>query len=185
MVKIEKLYGKMDMATYLEDYVNVSEFLEYCQACDSYGKNWSCPEYDFDALEYWKRFDYIHIYGSKIIFDAETIETDRTEEELTLFIENVLRVEKNNLSEILFDLEVRYSGSISLSAGSCHLCEPCTKLEKQPCKYPKKMRYSMESLGGNVAQACSKILGVELLWSKENKLPKYFVLVSALLAKDD
>ena len=122
MYKIEKLYGKMDMESYIENYVNISEFLEYCKACDCYGKIWSCPEYDFDVMDYWKKYKYIHINGSKIIFDDDVVETERNKEELALFMENILNFEKQNLSDILFEVETRYPGSISLFAGSCHLC---------------------------------------------------------------
>ena len=43
------------------------------------------------------------------------------------------------------------------------------------------MRYSIESLGGNVGKTASKLLGVELMWMEEKKLPAYFVLVNGLL----
>lgn len=182
MYETEKLYGKLDIPTYMEDYVDVEEFLEYCKACDSYDKIWSCPEYDFDVLEYWRKYDTIHIIGNKIVFDDETVEMERTPEELEKFMGKVLKEEKQKLAEILYEAEARYPGSISLSAGSCHLCEVCERVEGKPCRYPDEMRYSMESLGANVGKTCSKLLRIELLWSEENKLPKYFVLISALLA---
>jgi len=184
MYKTERLYGKMDIPTYLEEYVCVEEFLEYCKACDSYEKIWSCPEYDFDVLDYWNQFDFIHIIGNKITFDDEVVELARTPEELASFMDQVLGREKQALAEILYEAEARYPGSISLSAGSCHLCDICEKVVGRTCKYPDKMRYSMESLGANVGKTCSKLLRVELLWSSEDKLPKYFVLISALLAND-
>lgn len=183
MYKTEKITGKLDMSTYIEDYVNVEEFLEYCKACDSYNEIWSCPEYDFNVMDYWRKYDYIHIIGNKIIFDDEVVEMERTPEELEKFIGVVLNEEKQKLAEILYEAETRYPGSISLSAGSCHLCEICERVDEKPCKYPDKMRYSMESLGANVGKTCSKLLRIELLWAEENKLPKYFVLISALLAK--
>ena len=54
---------------YVEDYVNVEEFLEYCKACPNYEKVWSCPSYDFSPIDYWNRYSRIYIVARKIIFD--------------------------------------------------------------------------------------------------------------------
>lgn len=185
MYKTEKLYGKMDMPSFIDQYVDVEEFIGYCRACDSYEKIWSCPEYDFDAMGYWENYGHIHIIGSKIIFDEETVAKERTPEELANYMDQVLGFEKQALAEILYEAESRYPGSVSLSAGSCHLCDACEKVYGRPCQYPDKMRYSMESLGANVGKTCSKLLRVELLWAEERKLPGYFVLISALLANEE
>ena len=45
------------------------------------------------------------------------------------------------------------------------------------------MRYSIESLGGNVGLTVSKLMGIELEWVTEGKVPSYFVLVGGLLKK--
>ena len=185
MYKIEKLYGKMEMGEYIKEYVNIEEFIEYCKECECYNKKWSCPEYRFNVTEYWEKFKYINIIGNKIIFNDDVLEIERTDEELKEFMKQVLEKEKQKLAEILYEIESKYLGSISLSAGSCHLCHVCERIYERPCKYPDKMRYSMESLGANVGKTCSKLLRVELLWAEENKLPKYFVLISCLLSNDE
>ena len=43
------------------------------------------------------------------------------------------------------------------------------------------MRYSVEALGGNVGLTVQKLLGIQLEWMEEGKLPSYFVLVGGLL----
>ena len=80
-------------------------------------------------------------------------------------------------------LEERYPGSVSLSAGCCSLCRPegCGRASGLACRYPQKMRYSIESLGGNVGLTVSKLMGIELEWVTEGRLPSYFVLVGGLL----
>jgi predicted metal-binding protein len=92
---------------------------------------------------------------------------------------------KNKITEELFAMEEEYPGSISLSAGSCSVCGPenCTRTDGKPCRYPEKMRYSIESIGGNVGKTVSKLLGIELEWIEEGKIPSYFVLVGGLLKK--
>ena len=45
------------------------------------------------------------------------------------------------------------------------------------------MRYSIEALGGNVGKTVHDLLGIELEWIEEGKVPSYFVLVGGLLEK--
>ena len=59
----------------------------------------------------------------------------------------------------------------------------CTRPEGKPCRYPEKMRYSIESIGGNVGKTVSKLLGIELEWIQDGKVPSYFVLCGGLLKK--
>ncbi len=61
----------------------------------------------------------------------------------------------------------------------------CTRTEKKPCRYPDQMRYSIESLGGNVGLTVSRLMGIELEWIEEGKMPSYFVLVAGLLMYGD
>ena len=75
-----------------------------------------------------------------------------------------------------------HPGSISLSAGSCHRCKNgCTRTQEKPCRFPEKMRYSIESLGGNVGLTIEKLMGIKLEWIEEGKLSHHFVLVCGLL----
>ena len=92
---------------------------------------------------------------------------------------------KKDMSRELYEMEKEYPGSISLSAGSCDLCkeEGCSRVKGEPCRYPDQMRYSIESIGGNVGKTVSKLMGYELEWVEEGKVPSYFVLVGGLLKK--
>ena len=89
------------------------------------------------------------------------------------------------LAEELFEMEKAYPGSVSLSAGSCSTCgkDGCTRPSGKPCRYPDKMRYSIEALGGNVGKTVHDLLGIELEWIEEGKAPSYFVLAGGLLEK--
>jgi hypothetical protein len=46
------------------------------------------------------------------------------------------------------------------------------------------MRYSIESLGGDVGLTAERYLGQPLLWIKDGILPDYLMLVGALLLPD-
>lgn len=171
---LEKFEKTVSLEEYIEEYVDVEQFLEFCKACPSYGNIWSCPPYDFDPMDIWNSYDSILIKGYQINYSGE-----RTAKEM----EDVMYKVKGKVSEELFVLEEKIEGSLSLSAGSCHICKGCSKPDGKPCRYPEKMRYSIESLGGDVGKTLSRLCGIELEWIEEGKLPDHFVLCGALLMK--
>lgn len=167
---------------YIEKYVDIETFLEACKACPNYGKIWSCPSYDFDVMEYWKQYKTLELTAIKIIFDEAVAGKQLTKEQQEEITKNSIREVKEQLATELYEREKAVPGSISLSAGSCTLCKGgCTRLLGESCRYPDKMRYSIESLGGNVGTTLSELMEIELEWIQEGKLPSYFVLVSGLL----
>lgn len=172
---IVEAYEKIiDVPSYIEGYVNAEEFLECCKACENYDRKWSCPSFDFDPVtDYWKGYRSLKVVGKKMILGEEEKEN----------WENLLDEVKDDLTQELFMEEEKYPGSVSLSAGSCRICgaNNCSKAQNEPCRFPDKMRYSIEALGGNVGLTASKLLGIELQWIEEEKVPDYFVLIGGLL----
>lgn len=185
MYTIKEYSADINVNDYLDKYVDITQFLEYCKQCPNYDQVWSCPSYDFDVESYWKQYDHLYLYGRQILFDEETRSRNRTQEEMKQFIEKILSTEKQILADKLYSMEKEHPGSISLSAGSCQLCgkNNCSKKNQKPCRYPDKMRHSIESLGGNVGKTISDLFHIELEWMEEGKLPSHFVLVSGLLTK--
>lgn len=184
--KTERLEATVDVAEYIEDCVSVEEFLPYCQQCHNYNQVWSCPEFSFDPYTYWNQYDKLRLIGIKIYLPAELTEKTWTQEECQKWTDEFLWREKRKLSEELYELEKQYPGSISLSAGTCQLCGGgnCTKKSGKPCRNPEKLRYSIESLGGNVGRTVTRYLRQELEWIEEGRLPHYFILVCGLLMKN-
>jgi len=176
MYTLERFEKEISVPLYLEHYVNVEEFLEYCKACPNYEKVWSCPAYTFNPEDYWKEYSSLLVVAYKINFEAGTDEKKSME---------IMAEVKDKITEELFAMEEEHAGSVSLSAGSCSVCGKgnCTRTEGKPCRYPEKMRYSIESIGGNVGKTVSKLLGIELEWIEEGKMPSYFVLCGGLLKK--
>lgn len=185
----ERYEAVVSVDHYLEKYVDVETFLQACKACPNYEKIWSCPSYDFDVIEYWKKYNTLELVAIKIIFDEAVAGKQLTKEEQEDITKNSIWEVKAQLSAELYEKEKALPGSISLSAGSCTLCKDadalsegfCTRLEGKPCRFPDKMRYSIESLGGNVGATLSELMEIELEWIQEGRIPSYFVLVSGLL----
>ena len=70
-------------------------------------------------------------------------------------------------------------------AGRCLVCERCARRDAQPCRFPEKLRYSLESLGANVGALVADKLGAPLQWGTKDAPPEYFVLVGAMLTKGE
>lgn len=53
-----------------------------------------------------------------------------------------------------------------------------------PCRYPDRIRPSLESLGFDIGKTASELLGIELKWSEPGSsgLPEYFTLVSGFFS---
>lgn len=173
-MKIETYEKEIKVADYIEGYVCVEEFLEMCKACENFEQKWSCPSYDFDPVEdYWKKFETLLVVGKKMVFEEGEKETWQT----------LIEETQDALTKELYERENTVPGSQSLSAGSCRICgrDNCARKNGEPCRFPEQLRYSIESLGGNVGLTCTKLLGVPLQWMEEGKVPDYFVLVGGLL----
>lgn len=182
MYTTESFTTSITVKDYMAHYVDIPTFLEYCKACPNYGRLWSCPPYDFDVTAYWRKFQTLDLLAVKINFDSAYAGHSFAPEELNHIMEQSMKIEKERLSEALLKMEKKYTHAVSLSAGACTRCQgTCTRPGQQPCRYPEQLRYSIESLGGNVGLTLSRCMGIELEWIEEGKLPSYFVLVSGLL----
>ena len=171
---LKRFEAETDVKTYIRDFVDVGGFLECCKVCPNYNNVWSCPPYVFDPMDYWNSFERILVAGYQIIFQGE-----QTQETMTETLWDV----KQKLAEELYELEKEFPGSQSLSAGTCQICKSCSKQEGAPCRFPDKMRYSIESIGGNVGKTISSLCGIEIEWIEDGKLPEHFVLVGGLLKR--
>lgn len=170
------------MEEYLRDCVDVPRFLGYCSHCSNFGKTWSCPEFSFDPRDYWKKFKSFKIIGMKVIVPKELRNKVYSKEESDDFILAFLDKYKKQFDEHIMQEEKKVGG-VGLNGGSCLLCAPapCSRQEGKPCRHPDKMRYSIESLGGDVSLSVTKYLHQKLEWIKDGKLPGHFILVGGVL----
>lgn len=169
----------------IRGYFQPEKYLEYCKACQHYGKIWACPPYEFNTEQVLEGHQYVYIIGSKLYIRdlCESYKKLVESKDLEHATTEIYKAARAVLDEKLVRLE---DGSEQLSvllAGRCLVCQPCTRQEQQPCLYPEKMNLSLESIGFDVASICEDILHDKILWAKE-ALPEYFLLVSAVLSKE-
>ena len=94
-----------------------------------------------------------------------------------------VHVESDRLMVDLTALEAQAPGSRVVYPGRCHLCGlgQCSRALQQPCRHPEQLRYSIESLGGDVGKTTEQLLGYGLQWLRQGQLPEYLSLVGGVL----
>ena len=94
MKGISKLTADVDVAEFVEKYVDVEKFQGLCQECENYEKNWSCPPFDFDVMDVWNSFNKLKIIAFKIDFDEEEIASEFSQKELDFILKRMERTER-------------------------------------------------------------------------------------------
>ncbi|MCR5026243.1 MAG: DUF2284 domain-containing protein [Methanobrevibacter sp.] len=178
MVEIKKLTADVDVEEFIENYVDIERFMGLCEECENYGKNWNCPPFDFDVMEVWNSFNKLKIIAFKLDFSDEELAMEYSDKELEFILKRLERMKVKLMNDI-YTLEDE--NSYALFLGNCNLCMKCTREFGMPCKMPFKMRYSIESLGGNVDQLIEDIFGFKILYAKDNRLPEYLIFVGGIL----
>lgn len=180
MFEVQQLTADINVNEFYEKYVDIEKFEDLCKDCENYGKNWSCPPFDFNPEEIWKSFNKLKIIAFKYNFGEELLNETFSDEELDLFLKRLEKT-KLKLMRIIYGLEAENPGSLALYLGTCNLCMSCTRMFGMRCKMPFKMRYSIESLGGNVDEVIKDVFNTEILYAKDGKLPEYMIYVGGLL----
>ena len=153
-------------------------FLELCKkGCRNYGSKYSCPPFspDYNALV--KDHEYLFVVLFKIDLNQLTAYKDYHR----LRVGNA--VIKPRIERLMRVLEGQ-TGTKYLSTGACRLCKPCRKRLGEPCRHPKEMRYSLESVGVDCNMLVKGLFGFPLLWYKDKKAPEYTAVVCALPIKE-
>ena len=177
---VDHLTGALPMSEMLEKYVDVEKFLGYCAACPRCGQTWSCPPYDFDPAAVWPQYAAVTLYAVQVFPESEEAKAAAFADP-----EMFLRPYRRAFDALLEERERETRGSLRLDAGRCLVCERCARRDKEPCRFPEKLRYSLESLGANVGALAADKLGAPLQWGTKDAPPEYFVLVGAVLTKGE
>lgn len=177
------MFTEVAISSFVKECVDVPTFLDYCKNCSNYNKRWSCPPYSFSAESFWSQYSSILLFAEKIYTPKEFLNKVFTKEQITQITNEILSPAKKKTLKHILDCEKKIQGSVALSAGCCDACTTCMRELRQPCLHPELMRYSIESLGGNVSKALELYFKENILWIEEGKMPEYFFLLSGLLKK--
>lgn len=187
MYLIENYFSSISINDYVLNYRDVSRFIFYCRECRQYGNCWSCPPFDFDIEETVLKYKWVYIIGTKIVPSEEMkkscSKSEDSKEMGAKMIESVRKV----IDPILLKIESVEPKCRTFFAGTCHICslEDCTRIKGIPCKYPERIRPSLESFGFDIGKTTEKLLGIELKWSEDGMLPEYLTLVSGIFSNTE
>lgn len=167
---------------YRSKYVNLDVTQEACNECPNHNLNWACPDFTDDQLKTWDKYEHIDLFFVKIKFNKEAQNTKYTLDELGYIVENSLFHERNNLIGLLEKAEKEYDGRY-LSAGYCGVCKKCSRIDNNPCRFPDKCHFSIESIGGLVADTLRDVFDEEIKWidTENGLLPENLSLLMGLV----
>lgn len=167
-------------ASIINKYCNTEKVKMACEeGCINYGKKWSCPPYSTKYTSFSEKYTnaILLVFSTKMkfYFDVKNKYTALKAANVTLktLIEKCAR----NVEECVH--------GYSLLSGSCRLCKKCACKEKEKCKKPDKMRYSMEATLLDVDKLCEELLSYNLLWYYNRTLPEYTSTVAMVMFNDE
>lgn len=176
---VNKIVKKINVDELINNCLDKNRVMNYCKECKNYNNVWSCPPYNFDTLSLIKKYKYAYIIAYKLCVNSS--DHNNSYDSINNIIVDIRKKEEPNLLLI----EKKYNNTCALYAGSCILCEDCSRKYNKECLNKGCMRYSLESLGFDVQMISKKFLDIEIKWASDNKLPEYFTLVSGILTNSD
>lgn len=168
---VEEFTADIPVEDYVARYRDADKFGALCRQCPAYGMSWACPPFDFDTGSVLRRYSGAHLVAVKITPVHRGIAVDRAQ--------SVLRPEREHLESRLLEMERRYGGRAFSFVGNCLHCPEgeCARRHNQPCRYPDKVRPSLEAFGFDIGRTLADLFGIRLLWGHDGLLPEYLVIV--------
>ncbi|KPU45544.1 hypothetical protein OXPF_07770 [Oxobacter pfennigii] len=126
-----------------KDIIFSKDVFDQCarNTCGNFGKNYACPPRAGNEDE---RKAKVMKYNKGFVLSK--IASIKTRDEMKNSMEAVADSTKK-LRQAFEDEDVFIMG-----AGKCTVCEKCAALEDKPCRFPKKIQYSMEGSGIDVVR---------------------------------
>lgn len=180
-VMLQNVAAHIPADKYIAEYRDSERFMGYCRQCRRYGKTYACPPFDFDVDDYISGYRDVYIIGTKIVFDDLTRESSATVKLRDEITNNAMFHVLDEMAVLHKRVLAVFPDTLSFLVGKCRLClpQPCARLEGKPCLHPDEVRHSIESVGFDVGKTTSDLLGIELKWSNNHRLPDYVTLVTA------
>ena len=168
----------VDRERYVREFRDVATFEACCKACPNYGNRWGCPPFDRDTLQDLEAYEKVMIIGVKLTPHAPKIPMEQ--------VYDLMRPELERLTRRLLEMEREKQGFALGFVCTCERCGdvPCARRDGKPCRHPDVVRPSLEAYGFNVSETASKLLGIDIVWSKGKNVPRYLTLVCALFYND-
>ncbi len=173
--KVQYISKQVNLADYMAKYRDVEKFLKCCKVCPQYTKTWICPPLDESVEEYLRSYKSILLIAVKIIPEQEGLPMSESH--------RFIHTERVRFERMLLEMEQKYEGRAFPYVGTCLHCPDgtCTRLTGEPCRHPDLARPSLEAAGFDLGRTASELLGTDILWGYDGKIPAYLTLIGGLL----
>ena len=139
----------------LKKYLKFEYFTNLCkEGCPNYNSNYTCPPNSPNFQDYIKDYKYSFIIAMYMKISKHNTIVDAHQYLRSL------------LSDLLIPLEAKVNGLLT-DGGRCLICKSCAYVDKLPCRFPQKMRFSMESMGIDLDGVSKDILNHSLTWNED------------------
>lgn len=182
---IQSFAKEVEISDFIENCVDVDYFLECCSKCPNFGKTWSCPPYEFNPIDYWNQYKTLYLIAKKVITPPDLLEKTYELNDIILIGGKLTMQTTASYDDEISVLLEKYPNSKALGAGPCKNCGDgtCARKFGQPCRFPDKITYSIESLGGNVEIVLKRYFDEAIYWGKDGHLAPSYIRVGGILIK--
>lgn len=179
---VERIVKTVTTSEFYKNYVNLEYTGRLCRECNTYNNNWGCPEFKEDVNKYWTMYDNIELISLKLNFSDEFRQKRFNNDDIIDIVDKTLFKEKRDILPELMAKEAEVGGLV-LSAGYCDICDKCSRVTDNPCRFPDKVRHSIESIGTLVDKTLTDVFGFELesIDFENGRFPEYLTLLTALM----
>lgn len=193
-MNIEIRIQQIAASEYVAKYRDIHKFIKFCKECNCYNKTWSCPPFETKTGSYidYKNqkiedFEILTIIGVKINIEEKLRTSSRNLKERDDLTRDIITKVRREFDAKLLRLEQQITPSMAYFAGSCVICpkDECSRIKHQPCRYPEKMRSTLEADGFDIGRTCTELLEVEIKWCDKLALPEYYTLCYGFLSHQD
>ncbi len=146
----------------------------YCRSCEKHGVYWSCPPFARSPLAEFPVWTHVVVVCRRV-----SLEPGITREAVL----ERFQAARASFGEVMRQLEAKRPGVTAMVAGHCAGCAECTRGQGRPCRFPARLRYSLEAVGFDVSGLAEGLAGIKLHWLKSGT-PDYLTTVGALLCPD-
>jgi len=131
----------------------------------------------------WRAYSTFHLTAIQVIYAPDMAGKSVTTPEFFGVVEKSLFAVKDEWFSKLESEEKENEGSLLISAGFCQICSRCAGLDGEPCRFPHRMRHSIESQGGDARKIFPELFGFPLQWYTGGKMPDYLSMIGGILKK--
>ena len=179
--KVSRKKASVAASEFVERYRDPERMASMCGECPSFGKSWGCPPHDFNVASFSDGYTTVELMATIIEFDEQVRASCRARAKAREVAERAMNEVLGTLLPEMYEMERQAPGSRCFTF-RCRMCpEGCTRPLGQPCRFPERLRYSLEAVGFDVTAAAQDILGISLEWSKDGSLPRHITLITALM----